>query len=197
MNAAAAIPGAPPPFVVIGIGNVLLGDDGFGPNVIGILAAGWEFPATVELIDAGTPGLDLAALLCGREAVILVDAVAAVATAGEVLCYRDHELDRALALRPRVSDHDPALAEALAIAALAGNGPNRVVLFGTVPERVDVGVGLSTAVLRAAHAAAAAITGTLADWDAAPQRKAAREAPTLWWADDLELPVATDLAGKG
>ena len=44
---------------VLGLGNVLMSDDGFGPYVARVLEAFYEFPDDVEVIDVGTPGLDL------------------------------------------------------------------------------------------------------------------------------------------
>ncbi len=168
------------PVVVVGIGNVLLGDDGFGPTVVGMLARQWEFPPDVELVDAGTPGLDLAGQLCGREVVVLVDAVL-TDTAG--LCVlTGEELLRALALRPRVSEHDPALAEALAIAALVGEAPRHVRLVGVAPVRCEVGVGLSADVEAAAREAALAIVAMLAEWGIEARARASASAPELWWA---------------
>ncbi|HEY2774969.1 MAG TPA: hydrogenase maturation protease [Candidatus Binatia bacterium] len=163
------------PIAVIGIGNVLLGDDGFGPAVIALLAARWYLPVDVELIDAGTPGLDLAGLLCGRDYVIFVDAVAAAAEPGTLCCFRNHELSAALALRPRVSEHDPALAEAIAIRDFVGAGRLEVLMVGATPESVGIGVGLSAAMSRAASAAAEEIASELARCGIRPvQRPAAR-----------------------
>jgi len=172
------------PVVVIGIGNVLLGDDGFGPTVIGMLAAQWELAHEVELIDAGTPGLDLAGRICGRDSVILIDAVAG---SGEgIRVYRGEDLQRVLALRPRVSEHDPALAEALAIAGLVGDGPHRVVLVGVSPETCDVGVGLSARIEAAARQATDAVIATLAEWGFPARRRELVNAPKLWWASRCE-----------
>jgi len=165
---------------VVGIGNVLLGDDGFGPTVIGMLAAQWEFPQEVELIDAGTPGLDLAARLCGREAVVFVDAVAG--SGDGIRFYQGEDLERVLALCPRVSEHDPALAEALAIATLVGGAPRQVLLVGVTPQTCDVSVGLSARVENAARRAAEAIVATLAAWGIQSRRREIDAAPHLWWA---------------
>ncbi len=172
------------PIAVIGIGNVLLGDDGFGPTVLEILAAGWVLPDTVELIDAGTPGLDLAGLLCGREAVLFVDAVAAPEAPGTLLQYRDQQIAEALTLQVRVSPHDPALAEALAIARLVDGGPERVLLVGAVPQSVEVGLGLSEAVKAASAEAAAIVANALAGWGAAPHRRTDAVASSPWWSGE-------------
>ena len=185
-----------PPIAVIGMGNVLLGDDGFGPCVVGALEAQWTFPPQVELVDAGTPGLDLAALLCGRDAVIFIDAVAARAEPGELRIYREGELERALELRPRVSPHDPALAEALAIARLSGSGPQTVLLVGVVPECTDVGVGLSERVSGMVGGAAQAIVDVLAGWGAACHRRQETTWPELWWKADARASGAASDGGK-
>lgn len=171
------------PVAVIGIGNVLLGDDGFGPAVIGLLASGWDIPPDVELIDAGTPGLDLAGLLCGRESVIFVDAVTGALPPGTLRMFRGRDLPAALSLRPRVSEHDPALAEALAISEAAGEGPAHVLLVGAVPGTVDVGVGLSDAMARAVEEAAAGIVAELARQGIdAPVRGRRLPSPLSWIA---------------
>ena len=142
----------PPRVAVIGIGNVLLGDDGFGPTVVELLRAGWKMPDEVELIDAGTPGLDLGGYLHGRDEIILVDSVAATMAPGEIRIYGGDEiLD--LPLKPRVSPHDPALQEALWIVEMDGYGPRRTVLIGAAPQSVEPGIGLGPAMLDAADEA--------------------------------------------
>src|SRR6266508_490834 len=67
---------------VLGIGNVLMGDDGFGPYVVEALGARYEFPDNVSVIDVGTPGLDLAPFLIGADAIIVIDTVRSDGEAG-------------------------------------------------------------------------------------------------------------------
>ena len=57
---------------VIGLGNVLLGDDGFGPFVVELLRRRYGFPPAVELLDLGTPGLGLVTYVHGHDAVVIV-----------------------------------------------------------------------------------------------------------------------------
>lgn len=189
MNALAKRPAAPvaAPYkpaallAVIGIGNVLLGDDAFGPTVLALLAARWDVPPVVELIDAGTPGLDLAGLLSGYRAVILVDAVAAPARPGQLQIFRDAELDSALSMQVRVSPHDPAVAEALAIARLAGEGPEHVVLVGVIPGPMEVGLGLSAPVQAAARAAADLVADLAEGLGVRMRRRAHAQPVQSWW----------------
>ena len=137
---------------VIGLGNVLLGDDGFGPFVIELLRARYEFPQEVELLDLGTPGLGLVTYLHGHDAVVLVDVVAGAGAPGDVRIYEGDELT-SMGACARVSPHDPAVAEALSIVRAAGSGPRDACLVSTVPGTQELGAALSEPVRAAAEVA--------------------------------------------
>src|ERR1039457_5907695 len=121
-----------PRIAVIGMGNVLMGDDAAGPYVIETLNARYEFGPGVEALDLGTPGLDLAPYIAGVETLILVDTVLSDGGPGELRRYEKPALMNP-GFRLRVSPHDPALAEALTLAELVGECPSRVVLIGITP----------------------------------------------------------------
>lgn len=165
---------------VIGLGNVLLGDDGFGPFVIELLRAGWEFPECVALVDVGTPGLGLVTYFHNREMVILVDAVGATGRPGELRLYPSEDL-RKMSPQPRVSPHDPAVQETLWITELAGCGPREVLLLGVIPESLDLGAGLSAPVRQAASAAAALVVGELAKGGTVAVPQPNPRIPDAWW----------------
>ena len=74
---------------VLGIGNVLMSDDGFGPFVVRTLEAAYECPPDVELVDVGTPGLDLTPFLMDTESVIFVDTVTSRGARGIRVTRRD------------------------------------------------------------------------------------------------------------
>jgi hydrogenase maturation protease len=141
---------------VIGLGNVLLGDDGFGPRVIAHLRATWNAPPAVALIDGGTAGLGLVTRLTDCDVAILVDCVAGGGAAGALRSYRGVELD-ALPRKPRVSPHAAAVGEALALARLATGRPTDAVVIGVVPQSVQVGTELSAPVLASVPAAVALV----------------------------------------
>src|ERR1700675_436055 len=113
-----------------GIGSVLLGDDGVGPYVVGMLEAGYSFDDNVTVADLGTPGLDLVAHLSGIDAVILIDSVSNGAPPGTVTLYRKEEILRHGPAPVRMDPHSPALSESLLIAELAGEGPEDILLVG-------------------------------------------------------------------
>jgi len=170
---------APAPVAVIGLGNVLMGDDGFGPTVIAILGAGWEFPEDVELVDGGTPGLHLLAAVHGRDALVVIDTVAGPGAPGELRRFRREELT-ALPILSRVSPHDPAVLEALAIAELTGRGLD-VLVVGVLPASLAMEATLSPPVRAACPAAAALVVEELRRLGVPPRVRLHPAAPDAWW----------------
>ena len=168
---------------VLGLGNVLMSDDGFGPFVVRVLEATYECPPGVDFVDAGTPGLDLTPFLLDAEAVIFVDTVTSRGQPGEIRVY---DRDAILAVPPqtRTGGHDPALKEALLTVAATGGGPSTVRLVGAIPEWVATGVTLSPRLEAAVGPAILAIVATLADLGVRLTRRAHPHVPHIWWATE-------------
>jgi hydrogenase maturation protease len=167
---------------VIGLGNVLLGDDGFGPFVVELLRTRYAFPPEVELLDLGTPGLGLISYLHGHDAVVIVDAVAGSGLPGDVRVYEEVELER-MPTAPRVSPHDPAVAEALSITRLAGNGPHDVCVVGVVPCSLELGAGLTEAVRAAADVTAEIVRQRVEERGFAVRRRDPGHVAEDWWVE--------------
>jgi hydrogenase maturation protease len=165
---------------VIGIGNVLAGDDAVGPHVVRVLEARYELPEAVQVIDAGTPGYDLTAFLVGLDAVVLVDAVRARGAAGEVRLY-----DKAALLEKKpilaVSPHEPGVREALLNADFMGVTPTVVRLVGVIPGATATGIGLTAEVRAALPAAVEAVGRELAALGVALRERVPPREPDLWW----------------
>lgn len=166
--------------VVVGMGNVLTGDDALGPTVVRVLEAGWCLPPEVETVDAGTPGADLAGVLAEADAAIVVDTVAASGRPGDVVRY-DRETLLARPLQPRTNPHAPGLAETLWSLAIVDEEPVRVVLLGVVPEAVEVGRPLSPAVDAAVPRVVDAVVGELRVLGLEPRPRPEPREPELWW----------------
>jgi hydrogenase maturation protease len=165
---------------VIGIGNVLAGDDAVGPHVVRVLEARYELPDGVEVIDAGTPGYDLTAFLVGQDAVVLVDAVKARGTPGELRTY-----DKAALVEKKpilaISPHEPGVREALLNADFMGVTPPVVRLVGVVPSATATGIGLSAEVRAAVQGAVDAVARELAALGVPLRERTPPRAPDLWW----------------
>jgi hydrogenase maturation protease len=169
---------------VIGIGNILMGDDGIGPFVVKILEARYEFPGNVVLHDLGTPGLGITSFFADYDIVILIDAVSAKAEPGEVRTYRKHQLVR-VPIPQRVSPHDPALVESLLFAELSGKCPKEVLLVGVVPKTTELGCCLSKEVKSAVVPVISAVLAELHRLHASPQARADAAIPSIWWEEKV------------
>ena len=132
------------PLLVLGLGNVLLGDDGVGGAAVAWLADRFEAPRGVRVLDGGTLGLSLLPYLDEADAVILVDAIRADGPPGTFVRLDGDEVAPAVATR--LSPHQVGVADLLDGARWLGRYPRRVVLLGLVPASLDLAVGLTPAV---------------------------------------------------
>lgn len=165
---------------VVGLGNVLMGDDAVGPTLVRRLRAEFELPSEVTVLDLGTPGPDLVNHLRGLDALIVIDAVAAEAAPGEMRTYdRDAILEGGPSLR--LTPHQPGLREALLGAELAGEAPLDVLLIGVVPERVGLGLGLGPAVQRALPRIERLVLAELQRLGVEPRRREEPALSEIWW----------------
>jgi hydrogenase maturation protease len=155
-------------------------DDGFGPYVARVLEALYEFPHDVEVIDVGTPGLDLTPYLLDTEAVIFIDTVTANGEPGDT---RTYDRDEILKYPPqaRTGPHDPALKEALLTVDAAGAGPKVVKLIGVIPDWVATGVTLSPAVSRAVTPVVRMVIDELDALGVPAMPRAVPQTPQIWW----------------
>ncbi len=171
------------PIRVLGLGNVLMNDDGFGPFVIEHLLAAYDFPEEVEVLDVGTPGLDLTPYLSHAEVVIIVDTVKSRGAPGELRLYRRDEI-LAKPPEPRLSPHDPGLKDTLFTLTLAGTVPREVYLVGAIPGAVSMGSALTPALLAAVPRAAAEVVAELTRLGVAPVPRPEAGPVSPWWTAD-------------
>ncbi len=127
--------------LVLGLGNLLLRDEGLGVRAVERLQKAYRFPPQVRLLDGGTLGLELLPYLEEAERVLVLDAVAAEGPPGTLVRLDGGDLPGFLARK--VSPHQVGLSDLLAVARLRGTLPEEVVLLGMVPARLDAGLELS------------------------------------------------------
>lgn len=158
------------PLVVIGVGNILLGDDGVGVRVVEALRsdAGADpdaLPPDTRLVDGGTLGLDLLRDLDGARGLLVLDAADLGALAGTVTVRRDARATRGPAGVPADGDGH-GVAELLAVAAMLGILPAAVSVIGIGVGEIVVGPALSPRVAAAVPRAAVAARRELGSLDA-------------------------------
>ena len=175
---------------LMGIGNVLMGDDALGPFVIECLDANWRFPREVTMVDAGTPGLDLTLFLEGFDALIAIDALKLDGRPGTVRSFRGPQL-LAGALPVVMSPHEPTLREALMRLQLLGRGPREVLLVGAIPKTVSTGAALSKVLRLAVPEIEARVVAELTRLGAAPARRRVPLDPDFWWERSPECASAS------
>ena len=143
--------------LVLGLGNVLLGDDGLGAAAIARIERDYRIPPGVRFEDGGTLGLSLLGLIADSDRVILVDAVRAEAPPGTLV--RLDGADVADAVWNRLSPHQVGVADLLEAARLIDCYPSAVTLLGLVPEVIDLAVVRSSAVDSGLDELVAAVVG--------------------------------------
>jgi hydrogenase maturation protease len=148
--------------LVIGLGNIVLSDDGLGVHVVRRLRDRYRWEDRVELTEGGTAGLLLLPQLAEARRAIIVDAIDIGAPAG-TLVRLDGE-DCASAFSSCVSPHDIGLKDLLGAAWISGAWPRQLVIHGAQPASTSIGVTLTPSVAAAVDLLLRAITAELEAW---------------------------------
>lgn len=149
--------------LVLGIGNILWADEGFGVRVIETLDARYELPDHVSVLDGGTQGLYLLPYLEDASGVVIVDAIDYGLPPATLKVLRDDEVPAVLGAR-KMSLHQTGFQEILALLKLRDRAPRRLRLVGVQPERLDdYGGGLTSAVAARIEPALETVLSILAD----------------------------------
>jgi len=130
--------------LVLGVGNVLLGDEGIGIRVVEELENRFSFPEDVMILDGGTAGIELLRYIEGRDLLIVIDAMRADLAPGTVFRVEDEDVPKRF--MSRISPHQIGLSDLLAAGILSDQIPERMILFGVEPERLETGIYLSPVV---------------------------------------------------
>lgn len=165
---------------VLGLGNVLMGDDGLGPFVVRQFQSMYDVPDSVAVEDLGTPGLDLIPFLMDVDAVIFVDIIRSAGSPGDLRVYHTEEILKH-APNPRMSPHDPGVKAALLSLRMAAAGPRDATLVGVIPAAVATGPGLSDPVRAATGRAIEAVVSELARLGVTATPRTNATTSTPWW----------------
>jgi hydrogenase maturation protease len=168
----------------LGLGSVLMGDDAAGPHVLRRLEAEYELPSEIELLDLGTPGPELAHIVEGLDALIVIDTIKAPGDPGDLHVLRRQEILSGNGAPDRLSPHDPSLRGALVAASLLGRSPEDVLLIGIIPGDSHLGIGLSPGVRAALWGATALVAAELERLGYEVPRRKERAGDQIWWEKD-------------
>jgi hydrogenase maturation protease len=150
-----------PRVLVAGVGNVFLGDDGFGVEVARRLA-GEDLPAWVRVADFGIRGVHLAfELLDGYDATILVDATPRGGAPGTLYLIEPEQVGQPDGASALVDAHGMEPGAVLELLAALGGSAGRLLVVGCEPADVSERMGLSEPVARAVDGAVSAVREVL------------------------------------
>jgi len=129
---------------VLGVGNIILSDEGLGVKALKLLQANYEFIGDIELMDGGTLGIDLLYYLRDTEKLLILDAVRGGKSAGTLYRFEGEAVKKYFS--GKVSMHDLGIQEVLALMDMTDDSPSEVVVIGIEPEKLDIGTELSRSV---------------------------------------------------
>ncbi len=178
----------PSSICVLGIGNLLWADEGFGVRCVEALQQRHQFAPHVSLVDGGTQGLYLIQHVQAADCLLIFDAIDYGLAPGTLKLVRDDEVPRFLGAK-KMSLHQTGFQEVLSLAQLTGRYPAQVLLIGCQPQELeDYGGSLRPVVKAAMDEALALAVAEIARWggEPAPRREplSGRETVTM---DELAL----------
>ena len=151
-------------FLVLGIGNTLLMDEGVGIHVLSALRSNPALPDDVELLDGGTLSFTLAGPIQDADALVVVDAANIDSPAGHWRLMEGDAMDAFLLGNRKSTVHEVGLTDLRAIALLAGHWPARRAMLAIQPQVVDWGESPTPVVSAAIPLVAAAIVDLVGGW---------------------------------
>lgn len=122
--------------LILGIGNLLWADEGFGVRCVEQLNSRYVFPEEVQLMDGGTQGLYLVPYVQEADILLVFDAVDYGLPAGTMKIVQDEEVPKFMGAK-RMSLHQTGFQEVLALADFSGSYPKELLLIGVQPEELD------------------------------------------------------------
>ena len=125
--------------LILGLGNILLSDEGAGVKVVEELQRCYDFSDPVEIIDGGTMGMELLPYFDDRSHILIVDAVKTGNEPGTIVRIDDPPAF----FSTKTSFHQIGLADVLGAAAITDNLPRNIMLFGIEPKEMSTGLDLS------------------------------------------------------
>jgi hydrogenase maturation protease len=179
--------------LVLGIGNLLWADEGFGVRAVEALNATYEFPSDVLLLDGGTLGLNLLDYIESSRRVLVFDAIDFGLPPGSLELLREADVPRWGARK--LSPHQNGFNDILALAHLHGRTPEAIVAIGVQPVTLDDFGGSLTEPVRARLGEAVELAAKeLQGWGLAARRRAPSETVDPLNAQSIAL--ATYEAGR-
>ncbi|MCR5834513.1 MAG: HyaD/HybD family hydrogenase maturation endopeptidase [Selenomonadaceae bacterium] len=126
---------------VLGIGNTILSDEGFGVHVVEYLQKNYKFPENVQLVDGGTLGVELTHFVTGTQRLLIIDSIDGGTKPGTTFHLRGDEIKAHFA--QKISAHEIGIQDVLTMLELSGKKIPCIELIGAQPYSLEAGVNLT------------------------------------------------------
>ncbi len=154
---------------VLGIGNVILKDEGFGVRVVEYLDSRYDFPESVQLVDGGTLGIELTQYVTGTKKLLVVDSINGGAEGGTRFHFENEEV--MAHFQDKLSAHEVGIQDVLALLKVTGREIPEVAVIGAQPCDVSAGVELTPEMERLLPEVAEEALEILKSWGIRPVEK--------------------------
>jgi hydrogenase maturation protease len=176
--------------VILGIGNVLWADEGFGVRAVEALGERYTFAPHVAVVDGGTQGLNLLRFVQSADQLLILDAIDYGLAPGTLHVVEGADVPRFLGAK-KMSLHQTGFQEVLALAELTGRFPQEIVLIGCQPvELEDYGGSLRPAVRAAIEPALVLAVERVTAWGGEPRLRNAAFSQRVPTAFSQRVPTA-------
>jgi len=177
---------APKKILVLGIGNILWADEGFGVRALEAFHSLYRAPENVSLLDGGTQGLYLVQFVQEADYLLVFDAIDYGLEPGTLKIVRDDEVPKFTGAK-KMSLHQTGFQEVLSAADLLGDYPEKLTLIGCQPEDLENWGGPLTVPVRSQLARAADVASALLEqWGAPCVRRELGEKVEPLLANDID-----------
>ena len=126
---------------ILGIGNIILSDEGFGVRVVEYLQKNFDFPDNVALIDGGTLGIELTQFITGTKKLLIIDSIDGDKAPGTIFHLVGEEIKKHFS--EKISAHEIGIQDVLTMLELTGKTIPEVVVIGAQPFSLEAGVELT------------------------------------------------------
>jgi len=128
---------------ILGVGNILLSDEGFGPYFIEYISKNYTCHDDIEVIDGGTAGIMLSSFVEAKEYIFIIDVVNIESDPGDIYLFNHDEI-QTKNIQSSLSAHQVGLTEIITLNSFANiDAPKKIEYITIVPQSLEIGVGIT------------------------------------------------------
>ena len=155
--------------IILGIGNLLLSDEGVGVKIIQDLEARYNFPENVELVDGGVGSFSLLPYIESAKKLLVIDAISGGKPPGTIYKFKGEEIPPQII--EKLSIHELSFSDILNLAKLRDKYPEEIVIIGIEPQSLEFKIGLTEIVEKNYNKLLNEVLAQLKEWGIKPKPK--------------------------